>query len=65
MSTPVSTTAPATTVEGGVGQSARRPDGRLKVTGEFAFSSDLWADDMLWGRPCAARTPGPGCSAST
>ncbi|MEV4628519.1 xanthine dehydrogenase subunit D [Micromonospora sp. NPDC049523] len=57
MSTPVSTTAPATTVEGGVGQSARRPDGRLKVTGEFAFSSDLWADDMLWG--ATLRSPYP------
>ncbi|HEX8627480.1 MAG TPA: molybdopterin cofactor-binding domain-containing protein [Catenuloplanes sp.] len=36
-------------VTGGVGQSPHRPDGTLKVTGEFAFSSDLYADDMLWG----------------
>jgi xanthine dehydrogenase D subunit len=36
-------------VAGGIGTSPRRPDGTLKVTGEFAFSSDLWADDMLWG----------------
>ncbi|KRV51325.1 xanthine dehydrogenase subunit D [Wenjunlia vitaminophila] len=34
---------------GGVGESASRPDGVLKVTGEFAYASDLWARDMLWG----------------
>src|SRR5690606_31602980 len=34
---------------GGVGESPRRPDGTLKVKGEFAFSSDLWMDGMLWG----------------
>ncbi|RBM20759.1 xanthine dehydrogenase subunit D [Streptomyces sp. PT12] len=34
---------------GGVGTSAPRPDGTLKVTGEFAYSSDLWHEDMLWG----------------
>lgn len=34
---------------GGVGESAPRPDGILKVTGEFAYSSDLWHEDMLWG----------------
>ena len=33
----------------GVGASAARPDGGLKVRGEFAFSSDLWMDGMLWG----------------
>ena len=33
----------------GVGTSAARPDGGLKVRGEFAFSSDLWMDGMLWG----------------
>ncbi|MGH3341720.1 MAG: xanthine dehydrogenase subunit D [Carbonactinosporaceae bacterium] len=32
-----------------VGQSAVRPDGLLKVTGEFAYASDLWAENMLWG----------------
>ncbi|RKE06575.1 xanthine dehydrogenase molybdenum binding subunit apoprotein [Catellatospora citrea] len=42
---------------GGVGASPVRPDGRLKVTGEFAFSSDLWADDMLWG--ATLRSPHP------
>ncbi|MGW4794028.1 xanthine dehydrogenase family protein molybdopterin-binding subunit, partial [Nonomuraea sp. NPDC004297] len=33
----------------GVGESARRPDAALKVTGEFAFASDLWLDGMVWG----------------
>jgi xanthine dehydrogenase D subunit len=44
-------------VSGGVGESVGRPDGTLKVTGEFAFSSDLWADDMLWG--ATLRSPHP------
>ncbi|WP_230687316.1 xanthine dehydrogenase subunit D [Catellatospora vulcania] len=47
----------AATVTGGVGASPQRPDGRLKVMGEFAFSSDLWADDMLWG--ATLRSPHP------
>lgn len=53
-------TAPELTARdatGVVGQSAQRPDGTLKVTGEFAFSSDLWADDMLWG--ATVRSPYP------
>jgi xanthine dehydrogenase D subunit len=37
-----------TTVDG-VGENAGRPDAGLKVRGEFAFSSDLWMDGMLWG----------------
>jgi xanthine dehydrogenase D subunit len=45
------------TTPGGVGDSAVRPDGVLKVKGEFAFSSDLWADDMLWG--ATLRSPHP------
>ncbi|MEA2177118.1 MAG: hypothetical protein QOG77_415, partial [Solirubrobacteraceae bacterium] len=36
-------------ISAGVGASAVRPDGTLKVRGEFAFSSDLWMDGMLWG----------------
>ncbi|MFD7702623.1 xanthine dehydrogenase family protein molybdopterin-binding subunit [Streptomyces caelestis] len=36
--------------KGGIGESTLRPDGALKVTGEFAYSSDLWHEDMLWGR---------------
>ncbi|MFJ2958375.1 xanthine dehydrogenase family protein molybdopterin-binding subunit [Streptomyces sp. NPDC087270] len=35
--------------KGGIGESTLRPDGILKVTGEFAYSSDLWHEDMLWG----------------
>jgi xanthine dehydrogenase D subunit len=35
---------------GVVGESVVRLDGAPKVKGEFAFSSDLHADDMLWGR---------------
>ncbi|WP_221351081.1 xanthine dehydrogenase family protein molybdopterin-binding subunit [Streptomyces beigongshangae] len=35
---------------GGVGESTLRPDGILKVTGEFAYASDMWHEDMLWGQ---------------
>ncbi len=31
-----------------IGVSAPRPDGIAKVKGEFEFSSDLWAEGMLW-----------------
>ena len=41
----------------GVGASARRPDGVPKTTGEFAYSSDLWMDGMLWG--VTLRSPHP------
>ncbi|MCC2276800.1 xanthine dehydrogenase subunit D [Streptomyces sp. ET3-23] len=34
---------------GGIGESTLRPDGTLKVSGEFAYASDLWHEDMLWG----------------
>ncbi|MEU0404241.1 molybdopterin cofactor-binding domain-containing protein [Streptomyces sp. NPDC006197] len=37
-------------VKGGVGESTLRPDGTLKVTGEYAYSSDMWHEDMLWGQ---------------
>ncbi|GAA3224503.1 molybdopterin cofactor-binding domain-containing protein [Actinocorallia longicatena] len=47
----------AATVAEGIGSSPVRPDGRLKATGEFAFSSDLWADRMLWG--ATLRSPHP------
>ncbi|MGH8962230.1 MAG: xanthine dehydrogenase subunit D [Jatrophihabitantaceae bacterium] len=46
-----------TTVRGGVGESPLRPDGVPKVTGDFAYSSDLWMDDMLWG--ATLRSPHP------
>jgi xanthine dehydrogenase D subunit len=42
---------------GKVGDSPRRPDGTLKVTGEFAYASDLWHDDMVWG--ATLRSPHP------
>jgi len=43
--------------EEGVGSSAIRPDGSLKVTGRFAYSSDLHLDNMLWG--VTVRSPHP------
>ncbi|WP_028926568.1 xanthine dehydrogenase subunit D [Pseudonocardia acaciae] len=42
---------------GGIGANAQRPDATLKVTGEFAYGSDLWHDDMLWG--VTLRSPHP------
>lgn len=44
-------------IAGGVGESPMRPDGSLKVRGEFAYASDLWAEDMLWG--ATLRSPHP------
>jgi xanthine dehydrogenase D subunit len=41
----------------GIGTNAPRPDGVAKVSGEFSFSSDLWADNMLWG--ATLRSPHP------
>jgi xanthine dehydrogenase D subunit len=43
--------------EGGIGDNPLRADANLKVTGEFAYSSDLWMDDMLWG--VTLRSPHP------
>ncbi|HKE98451.1 MAG TPA: xanthine dehydrogenase subunit D [Actinomycetes bacterium] len=40
-----------------MGDSTRRPDAALKVTGEFGFSSDLWIEGMLWGT--TLRSPHP------
>lgn len=40
-----------------LGASALRPDGAAKVRGEFAFSSDMWAENMLWG--ATLRSPHP------
>lgn len=42
---------------GRVGDSMLRPDGTAKVQGQFAFSSDLWAEGMLWGQ--TLRSPHP------
>jgi xanthine dehydrogenase D subunit len=54
--TPTTPTLPGHLI-GGVGESVRRPDGTLKVKGEFAYSSDLWAEGMLWG--ATVRSPHP------
>ena len=40
-----------------LGSSALRPDGIPKVTGDFAFSSDLSVENMLWG--ATLRSPHP------
>ncbi|HET6504939.1 MAG TPA: xanthine dehydrogenase subunit D [Amycolatopsis sp.] len=53
MTASVRETATAT----GVGGSPPRPDGTVKVRGEFAYSSDLWHEDMLWG--ATLRSPHP------
>jgi xanthine dehydrogenase D subunit len=42
---------------GGIGTNPSRPDGILKVRGEFAYSSDLWMDGMIWG--ATLRSPHP------
>ncbi|MHA6782196.1 xanthine dehydrogenase subunit D [Pseudonocardia saturnea] len=44
-------------VSGRIGDSPLRPDATLKVTGEFAYASDLWHDDMVWG--VTLRSPHP------
>ncbi|MGW3950630.1 xanthine dehydrogenase family protein molybdopterin-binding subunit [Streptomyces sp. NPDC004752] len=47
-----------TVVSGGViGDSAPRPDGPAKTDGTFTYSSDLWAENMLWGS--TTRSPHP------
>jgi xanthine dehydrogenase D subunit len=52
--TRTTTTTPA---PGRIGDSPLRPDGTLKVTGEFAYASDLWHDEMCWG--VTLRSPHP------
>jgi len=44
-------------IGGRVGDSPQRPDGNLKVRGEFAYSSDLRMDGMIWG--VTLRSPHP------
>ena len=51
------TTTTTTRRANGLGTSAIRPDGVPKVLGRFAFSSDAWADNMLWG--ATLRSPHP------
>ena len=50
-------TATQTRSTGGIGTDAARPDGVHKVRGEFAYSSDMWLDNMLWG--ATLRSPHP------
>ena len=50
-------TSTTTRRRGVLGTSALRPDGLPKVQGRFAFSSDAWADNMLWG--ATLRSPHP------
>ncbi|MEU8124143.1 xanthine dehydrogenase subunit D [Spirillospora sp. NPDC049024] len=58
MTSPVKSPVPAAaTGTGGVGESPLRPDGTLKVAGEFAYASDLWMEGMLWG--ATLRSPHP------
>ena len=45
--TDTATRAPA---RDGIGASAVRPDGVAKTKGAFAFTSDLFAEGLLWGR---------------
>ncbi|WP_436776647.1 xanthine dehydrogenase subunit D [Yinghuangia sp. YIM S09857] len=51
MDTPTTASRPTTAppAPGGIGDTPQRPDGILKVKGSFAYASDLWADQMLWG----------------
>ncbi|MDQ0376746.1 xanthine dehydrogenase subunit D [Amycolatopsis thermophila] len=51
------TTVERVTAAEGIGSSPRRPDGIVKVRGEFAYSSDLWHEDMVWG--VTLRSPHP------
>ncbi|WP_410670962.1 xanthine dehydrogenase subunit D [Amycolatopsis sp. cmx-4-68] len=53
----MTTTSVGTQTVNGVGTSPRRPDGTVKVRGEFAYSSDLWHEDMVWG--VTLRSPHP------
>jgi len=46
-----------TRLPGVIGESVLRADGIPKVTGEFAYSSDLHAEGMLWG--ATLRSPHP------
>ena len=41
----------------GLGESVLRPDAPAKTNGQFAFSSDLWMDGMVWG--ATLRSPHP------
>lgn len=57
MSTTDTTSTDTQAIWLGIGSTPIRPDAILKVTGEFAYSSDLHMDDMLWG--VTLRSPHP------
>lgn len=57
MSVDLAPTRPDAPTRDGIGADVHRPDGTLKVQGRFAFSSDLSAEDMLWG--ATVRSPHP------
>ncbi|QRN81937.1 MAG: xanthine dehydrogenase subunit D [Nocardiopsis sp. BM-2018] len=57
MGAPVSTSRSAPGRDGLIGSSVLRPDGAAKVSGTFAFASDLGADGALWG--ATLRSPHP------
>ena len=54
---PGTSTADRAGQDRGIGASPARPDGTLKVTGQFAYGSDLWMEDMIWG--VTLRSPHP------
>jgi CO/xanthine dehydrogenase Mo-binding subunit len=51
----MSTPTPRKLEHGRVGESVRRVDAIPKVTGEFAYASDLFAAGMLWGHTVRSR----------
>jgi len=55
--TATATTQASALRHGTLGTNAARPDGVPKVQGRFAFSNDLWAENMLWG--ATLRSPHP------
>ncbi|HEV8421137.1 MAG TPA: xanthine dehydrogenase subunit D [Actinomycetota bacterium] len=57
MKAETASTGTITRAGAGVGTSVRRVDGIPKVKGEFAYGSDLWHEDMLWGH--TLRSPHP------
>ena len=54
------TSTSVATRRGRIGESPTRPDGVPKVRGQFAFSSDLFAEGMLWGH--LVRSPHPSAA---
>jgi xanthine dehydrogenase D subunit len=56
-STETVTEAPVDRTVGRIGDSPIRPDGILKVKGDFAYSGDIWTDDSLFG--ATLRSPHP------